>query len=159
MPSSLLQTSLLLGTIASAVLPSLTTSPAVALHPLVLVGFVGTLVNALQLLPIGRLDGGRVATAWLGQSTAAVLSGMCLLLLGLSTIFGGDNPILLFFGLVIIFLQRSQELPCLDDVTGVSTPSQYAAVASIAFSVITLLPYPAVPVPLDGSSGGILPPF
>ena len=93
-PSSLLESSLLLGAIATALLPDVTSSPAVALHPLAVVGFVGTLVNALQLLPIGKLDGGRVALAVLGQGTSGILSGTCLLLVGLSTIFGGDNPIL-----------------------------------------------------------------
>ena len=62
---------------------------------------------------------------------------------------------LLFFGLVIIFLQRAQELPCLDDLTGVSVPSQIAAACGLVFSALTLLPYP-VSAPLEG---GIPPPF
>ena len=71
-PSSLIQTSLLLGTIATAALPAMS-SEAVALHPLAVVGFVGTLVMP-RAAPIGRLDGGRVAV--LGQSNASLLSGV-----------------------------------------------------------------------------------
>ena len=54
-------------------------------------GFTGALLNALQLLPVGRLDGGRLATAALGQRshppvsivpgvvvTAATAQGCCL---------------------------------------------------------------------------------
>lgn len=104
-PSALLQSSLLLGSIAEAALPALASSPAVAVHPLVVIGFTTCLVNALQLLPIGRLDGGRMAAAVLGSELSSLLSGIALLLLGFSTIFGGDDPILLFFGLLVIFVQ------------------------------------------------------
>ena len=147
-PTSLVQSSLLLGSIASLLLPTLTDSPAVALHPLAVVGFVGAIVNALNLLPIGRLDGGRVALAVLGQSNAGLVSGIALLLVGLSTIFGGDNPILLFFGLVIILLQRAQELPALDDITGVSDESKIAAAVSLFFALLIILPIPGAPTPL-----------
>jgi membrane-associated protease RseP (regulator of RpoE activity) len=49
----------------------LASSPVISLHPLAVIGFVTFLVNALQLLPIGRLDGGRVATAVLGGGQAS----------------------------------------------------------------------------------------
>ena len=41
---------------------------------LAVIGFVTFLVNALQLLPIGRLDGGRVATAVLGGGQASLVN-------------------------------------------------------------------------------------
>lgn len=68
---------------------------------------------------------------------------------GLSTLFGGDNPILLFFGLLIIFTQRSQELPSLDDVTEVDQKSTAAAFIALAVTVLTLLPYPTATIPVD----------
>lgn len=139
-PSALIQSSLFLGTLASVVLPSLSTSPVVALHPLAVIGFVGAVVNALQLLPIGRLDGGRIASAVLGQSNAGLLSGTFLLLLGLSTIFGGDNPVLLTFGLLVIFLQRAPDLPALEDVSGVDEGSKTVAAIAAVLAVLTLLP-------------------
>ena len=75
-PSSLIQSSLLLGGIATALPPGLCNELAVVLHPLAVVGFVGALVNALQLIPIGRLDGGRVCLAVLGQPVAGLVSGL-----------------------------------------------------------------------------------
>ena len=153
-PSALIQSSLLMGTVATALLPALSTSPAVALNPLAVIGFVGTLVNALALLPIGRLDGGRVASAVFGQSQAALVSGVTLLLVGLSTLFGSDDPVLLFFGLFIILFQRPPELPCKDDVTGVPQSYEFAAAVVASVVLLTVLPFPATPVPLD-----TLPPF
>jgi len=110
-------------------------------------------VNALQCLPVGRLDGGRVATATLGQSTAGFLSGLTLTLLGLSTLFSADNPILLFWGLTIIFLQRSPDLPCADDLTEVDAMRQTVAAVAALITLATLLPCPVtIPVPVDGSA-------
>jgi len=76
---------------AEAILPDLASSQIVQLHPLAVIGFTGALLNALQLLPVGRLDGGRLATATLGQRshplvsivpgvvvTAATAQGCCL---------------------------------------------------------------------------------
>ena len=59
-----------------------------------------------------------------------------------STLFGGDNPILLYFGLIIIFLQRTPELPCADDITGVDSKRSIAAAVAGAIALLTLLPYP-----------------
>jgi len=148
-PSALIQSSLFLGTLADVVLPSLSTSPVVALHPLAVIGFVGAVMNALQLLPIGRLDGGRIASAVLGQSSAGLLSGTCLLLLGLSTIFGGDNPVLLTFGLLIIFLQRVPDLPAFDDVSGVNEGSKTIAAIAAVLAVLILLPCQTQALPVS----------
>ena len=53
---------------------------------------------------------------------------------------------------MIIFLQRSQELPCLDDVSGVDDRSQALAALTIALVILVLIPYPATPVPVGQSS-------
>jgi membrane-associated protease RseP (regulator of RpoE activity) len=138
--------------IAQLILPNLASSPVISLHPLAVIGFVTFLVNALQLLPIGRLDGGRVATAVLGGGQAGFVSGLTLTLLGFSTLFGGDNPILLFWGLIIIFLQRQPELPCADDITGVDTTRTVLAAVAGVVTLLTLLPCPlqSVAAPLGG---------
>jgi len=81
-PSGLLLSSLFLGSMAQAIIPAVASSPVVSLHPLAVIGFTSFVVNALQCLPIGRLDGGRMATAVLGQSNAGFVSGLSLTLLG-----------------------------------------------------------------------------
>mmetsp|Transcript_29317 Transcript_29317/g.69072 ORF Transcript_29317/g.69072 Transcript_29317/m.69072 type:complete len:591 (-) Transcript_29317:218-1990(-) len=152
LPTALLQSSLLLGTMAEAILPDLTSSQIVQLHPLAVIGFTGALLNALQLLPVGRLDGGRLATAALGQGAAGIVSGIGLLLLGLQSIISGDNPILLYFGLLVIFFQRAPDLPTANEYTGLDLTRQIAAGSAFLFMLLTLLPcpvelvYPAVPL-------------
>ncbi|KAL1527115.1 hypothetical protein AB1Y20_015797 [Prymnesium parvum] len=150
LPTGLLKSSLLLGSMAQAFLPAVATQLTVQIHPLAVVGFTGVLLNALQLLPIGRLDGGRVALAAVGQSGAGLLSGIFLLGLGVSSIFVGDNPILLFFGLFIIFLQRLPEIPAEDDITEVDGSRQFTALVALAFCLLTIVPLSGGGSPTDG---------
>ena len=49
----------------------------VALHPMALAGFSGLVANALAMLPIGRLDGGRAATAAYGRRVSVKAMGAC----------------------------------------------------------------------------------
>ncbi len=59
-PASLFQGSLLLGGLARAVLgPAAAGAPALV-HPALVAGWCGLVVSALNLLPVGSLDGGRM---------------------------------------------------------------------------------------------------
>ena len=62
-----------------------------------------------------------------------------------------SQPILLFFGLFIIFLQRAPEIPAEDDLSPVDDSRQLAALAALTFCLLTLVPYPGgAPPPTDG---------
>ena len=105
-PTALLESSLLLGGIADFLLPNLDGALTTPLHPAAVVGFTGCLVNALNLIPVGRLDGGRVCSAVLGPTGAGIISGLGLIFMGLSFLFFGDNQVILFFGLFFVLFQR-----------------------------------------------------
>lgn len=68
------------------------------------------------------------------------------------SIFSGDNPILLYFGLLVIFFQRAPDLPTANEYTGLDLTRQIAAASAFLFMLLTLLPcpvelvYPAVPL-------------
>jgi membrane-associated protease RseP (regulator of RpoE activity) len=57
---------------------------AVVLHPIAVAGWIGMLVTALNLLPLGQLDGGHILYALLGrrQQVAAVITWLGLVVLG-----------------------------------------------------------------------------
>ncbi len=56
----------------------------VLLHPIGVAGWIGFFVTALNLLPVGQLDGGHIAYALLGKRH----TGLSVVLIGCMTIFG-----------------------------------------------------------------------
>ena len=64
------QGSLLLGSLTQLVLSvDLSTAREVAVHPLLIAGWCALTTTALNLLPVGSLDGGRMVQAALGRRT------------------------------------------------------------------------------------------
>ena len=80
------------------------------IHPLVAVGITGMFSNALNFLPIGRLDGGRVAMAIAGRRSANSISFAATLSQAVS-LFSTSSPIPLFWGLFVILFQRGFDIP------------------------------------------------
>lgn len=147
-PAALFRASALGGTIVQSLLPGgvVGVDGLVAVHPFVLAGFTGLLANALNSLPIGRLDGGRAVLAAFGRATASAVGSVSLTLLGVATVFG-DSPLLLAWLLFVLFLQRDDDVPCLNEVTEPSTARTVAALVVLVVAVAILLPMP-VAVPL-----------
>ena len=119
---------------------------------------VGLLTNAFNFLPIGRLDGGRVATSIAGRQAAETISFFTLLANGISFITSA-SPISFYFILIVVFLQRGAGIPPEDDVTPIVTeeeenkkgPLYFARAAALAFCIgltaTTIVPVPTNPPP------------
>ena len=72
-PTQLFQGSLLLGTITRIALGSDVMSRTdVLISPLVIAGWCGLITNALNLLPVGSLDGGRMVQAAFGMQALSL---------------------------------------------------------------------------------------
>ncbi|CAM9762737.1 unnamed protein product [Phaeothamnion confervicola] len=145
-PAALFHSSMLIGSIMSAALPSVMAqalSTPIPIHPLVIIGITGIIVNALNLMPIGRLDGGRAATAVFGRRTAAVVGTVTLLLQAVSSLFN-NYSLQLFWGLVVLLFQRVQDIPAQDEVTGVDEKRTTLMLVLALFSILALLPFPTL---------------
>ncbi len=118
-------------------------SQPIPMHPLFMVGFTGLLSSALNMLPVFRLDGGRACTAVLGTRTSALASSWTLLML-LSAALSGSS-IFGYWAALIIFFQRRQDIPVRDSVTQVNDMRVAAWIASLATSLLALLPFPGGP--------------
>ena len=59
--------SLIMWLASNAMFPDLQPTQDVMLHPVAFAGWIGLLVTALNLLPIGQLDGGHIAFAMFGE--------------------------------------------------------------------------------------------
>ncbi|BCX13120.1 MAG: site-2 protease family protein [Thermosynechococcus sp.] len=113
-PTLFFQGSILVGTIAKLFLGQQLQSEVVMVHPLVILGWLGLIMTALNLMPAGQLDGGRIVQAIYGSKTARRVTVITLLVLGLVAIV---NPLALYWALVILLLQREVDQPSLDEIT------------------------------------------
>ena len=146
LPSTFFQGSVLVGTLAKAVLGSALQEPLVDVHPLTVFGWLGLVITALNLMPAGQLDGGRIVQAVYGRKTAGRTTVITLILLALVTL---ANPLALYWAAIILILQRNLERPCLDDIT---EPDD----ARAALGLLALFLALAVLMPLTPSLAGRL---
>lgn len=104
------------------------------LSPLAFAGWLGLMVTALNLLPIGQLDGGHIAHAMFGRRAGDTIGSVAmwtLLLLGLFV-----WPGLLMWALIVFFI-AGRAAPPLDDLTPLS-PSR-RCLGYVAFTILALI--------------------
>ncbi|VFQ92754.1 unnamed protein product [Cuscuta campestris] len=137
-PSTLFQGSLLLGLISRATLGySEIHANAVSIHPLVIAGWCGLTTSALNMLPVGCLDGGRAVQGAFGKNAITAFSLATYTMLGLGVLGG---PLSLPWGLYVLICQRTPEKPCLNDVTEVGTWRKTLLSVAVFLGVLILLP-------------------
>ncbi|KAG6421925.1 hypothetical protein SASPL_118485 [Salvia splendens] len=97
------------------VLPYAVEGVGVPVDPLAFAGLLGMVVTSLNLLPCGRLEGGRIAQAMLGRNSATLLSFATSLLLGIGGLSG--SVLCLAWGLFATFFRGGEEIPAKDEIT------------------------------------------
>ncbi|AKG19938.1 site-2 protease family protein [Calothrix sp. 336/3] len=137
LPKEFFQGSILVGTLARIVLGSALQSSVVDIHPLVIVGWVGLVITALNLMPAGQLDGGRIVQAIYGRKIANRAAIATLILLGLAGL-GSSLP--LYWLIVIVFLQRTPERPSLNEITEPDDARAALGLLALFLMIVTLLP-------------------
>lgn len=85
------------------------------LHPLAFAGWLGLFVTALNLLPIGQLDGGHMAHALFGAKRGHAISVGALMTLFALALFVW--PGLMIWALIVWFIAGTRDAPPLNDVT------------------------------------------
>ncbi|XP_021284798.1 probable zinc metallopeptidase EGY3, chloroplastic [Herrania umbratica] len=97
------------------VLPYAVEGVGVPVDPLAFAGLLGMVVTSLNLLPCGRLEGGRIAQAMFGRNIATLLSFATSLLLGIGGLSG--SVLCLAWGLFATFFRGGEEMPAKDEIT------------------------------------------
>ncbi|MCM0593916.1 MAG: site-2 protease family protein [Gloeotrichia echinulata IR180] len=136
-PNQFFQGSILVGSLARVVLGSALQSPLVNVHPLVVIGWVGLVITALNLMPAGQLDGGRIVQAIYGRKTAGRATFATLILLGIVSL---ANPLAMYWAIVILFLQRDLERPSLNEITEPDDARAALGLLALFLMITTLLP-------------------
>ena len=140
MPTEFFQGSILVGTLAKVVLGSALQEKIVDVHPLVIVGWLGLVLTALNLMPAGQLDGGRVVQAIYGRKTAQRTTIATLVLLGIISFINPANPVILYWLVIILFLQRGLERPSLNEITEPNDARAALGLLALFLMIATMIP-------------------
>ncbi len=127
---------------------SLTGETALNLHPVAIAALLGLVVTALNLVPVGQLDGGHIVHAMFGQRMGANIGRVSrLLILGLAML--GIQPWLLFWGVLLLFMPSTDQ-PALNNVTELDNTRDLLGLLTLALLLLLLLPLPPSLAPLMG---------
>lgn len=118
----------------------LTSRTALALHPVAIAGLLGVVVTALNLMPVGQLDGGHVVHAMFGQRMGATIGQVArLLILALSFI----QPEFLIWAIILLLMPIIDE-PALNDVSELDNKRDFLGLIALGLLVLIILPAPPV---------------
>lgn len=106
--------------------------------PLIFAGWVGTVVTALNLLPVGQLDGGHLIYGLLKEKAKYVGMAFIAILLVLSFFTSGWT----FWVLLLIFLVRVKHPQTMDDDRPLDQNRRYLAYFALAIFVLCFVPMP-----------------
>ncbi|XP_009612782.1 probable zinc metalloprotease EGY2, chloroplastic isoform X2 [Nicotiana tomentosiformis] len=137
---SVFHESFLAGGIAKLLLgDALKEGTPISVNPLVIWAWAGLLINAINSIPAGELDGGRIAFATWGRKASARLSSLSIGLLGISALF---SDVAFYWVVLIFFLQRGPIAPLSEEITDPDNKYIALGVVVLLLGLLVCLPYP-----------------
>jgi membrane-associated protease RseP (regulator of RpoE activity) len=118
---------------------SLQVGHLVKLSPLAFAGWLGLFITALNLLPIGQLDGGHMAQAMFGSRKGTTISRVAMWTLFLLALFVWPG---LFMWAVIVFFLAGRAMPPLNDLTPVTRGRRLLGYAMFVVLGLIIAPMP-----------------
>lgn len=109
------------------------------LSPLAFAGWLGLFITALNLLPIGQLDGGHMATAMFGRRVGGTIGTLAMWTHLILAIFVW--PGLTMWAILVFFIAGTSATP-LNDVTPLTPERRWLGYATFAILVLILAPLP-----------------
>nr|MBX2862736.1 site-2 protease family protein [Leptolyngbyaceae cyanobacterium MAG.088] len=117
----------------------LTMANVIDLHPVAIAGWLGLIITALNLMPVGQLDGGHIVHAMFGHRNGAMIGQVTrFLVLILSLI----QPLLLVWAFILLFCLPAIDEPALNDVSELDNGRDLLGLASLALLLLIILPLP-----------------
>ncbi len=133
------QFSAMISLICRVVLPEgLDPSKAIALHPVAIAGYLGIILTAFNLMPIGTLDGGHIVHAMFGRNTARTIAQVSRFIMLALTLLHEE----LFLWTLLLFLMPSRDEPALNDVTELDNRRDALGLGCLVLLVTILMPAP-----------------
>ncbi len=112
--------------------------------PFIFAGWIGLLVTALNLMPIGQLDGGHITYAMFGDKAhrIALIAFALLIVLNLFLISNYNSYVWVLWSVVILFFIRFHHPPTLDDSAELGTVRRVLGWVGIIIFVLCFSPMP-----------------
>ncbi len=136
-PAEFFQGSILVGTLARVILGADAHKQLIDVNPLTVVGWLGLVITALNVMPAGQLDGGRIVQAIYGRKTAGRTTFATLIVLAIASL---ANPVAMYWAIVIVFLQRDLERPSLNEITEPDDARAALGLLALFLMISVLLP-------------------
>ncbi|CCQ63728.1 MULTISPECIES: site-2 protease family protein [Crocosphaera] len=111
---------------------------ALHLHPLAVAGYIGLIVTALNLMPVGQLDGGHMVHAMFGQKTAIVIGQLTRIFM---LVLAMSRPEFLIWA-ILLWLMPIMDQPALNDVTELDDIRDFIGLFCLGLLIVILLPVP-----------------
>jgi Peptidase family M50 len=110
------------------------------LHPVAFAGWLGLIVTALNLLPIGQLDGGHMSHALFGSRNARGIS-----MVAMASLFGLALfvwPGLMLWAFIVFFIAGTRDAPAANDLTPVGPPRRALGYFTFLLLLLIIVPVP-----------------
>jgi len=136
-PAEYFKGSVLVGILAKVVLGSALQQQIVDVDPLVVIGWLGLVITAINLMPAGQLDGGRIVQAIYGRKIASRATLATFVVLAIASLV---NQAALYWAIVILILQRNLERPSLNELTEPDDTRAALGLLALFLMIAALLP-------------------
>ena len=117
---------------------SLTAEMGIQLHPIAVAGCVALFISAINLMPIGQLDGGHIVHAVFGQKMAIAVGQVTRIL---ALLFAIVHPYFWIWA-IILWLIPIIDQPALNDVTELDNGRDFLGLLALALLIVIILPLP-----------------
>ncbi len=109
-----------------------------SLHPVAFAGWVGMFITALNLIPVGQLDGGHISYALLGKKSKFIAWPLIGIMVFLGIYWAGW----IFWAMLILLFIGIKHPPPLNDITPLDTPHKIIGYISLFIFIIAFVPVP-----------------
>jgi membrane-associated protease RseP (regulator of RpoE activity) len=126
------------GSLFLTVISKLSLGNQLALDPVAIAGCLGIIITALNLMPVGQLDGGHIVHAMFGQKNGARIGQVArFLVLALALV---QTELLLWA--ILLFLMPVVDEPALNDVSELDGNRDLLGLLALGLLVLIILPAP-----------------
>ena len=101
-------------------------------------GWIGFFVTAMNLVPLGQLDGGHIAYALFGKHHRKIAYGVFLSLLALGYLWSGW----FFWAFIILFFIKLRHPPVIDETIKLGPGRILIGLITLAIFILTFMPLP-----------------